>query len=244
MVKIIFILLVTINCCLGQTIQSGLILPDFSKVAEGEVCCIYAPKNGFIIYNSPNGQNVGKLIHQTDNQPNGKEYYKLYFIPSNSNPARQIEISKFQEVGYEVFAIPYFQRKDGFVRVLDSTEDFWLSEDEVKTKGFLIKSWQNFLSSKVGDLLGFYANEPGLTLRKEPNQYSEVVETLKGDLFEISPLNQHDGPWTKVKVKKYKEHPCNSNLKQEEIVEFEMEGWVKIIDDKGLPNVWYYSRGC
>jgi hypothetical protein len=244
MKRIIFILLIMSNFSLAQTHQSGLILPDLSKVDEREICCIYTPKEGFSVFESPNGQKVGKLSRQLDGQKNDQEHYKLYFTPLSSQNPKQIEISNFQEIGYEVFAIPYFERKEGFVRVLNHTRNFWLNEDEIEIKGFKIENWQNFLFSMVGDLLGFYASDPGLNLRKEPNQHSELIATLKGHLFEISPLDQHEGSWTKVKVKKYKEHPCESSLTQDEMIEIEWEGWIKIIDDNDSPKVWYYSRGC
>jgi hypothetical protein len=56
-------------------------------------------------------------------------------------------------------------------------------------------------------------------------------------------LDKQDN-WVNINVKKYKEHPCVSELNENELIEEKFEGWVKIVTDNGLPNVWYYSRGC
>src|SRR5690606_40358846 len=70
--------------------------------------------------------------------------------------------------------------------------------------------------SNAGQVLGFYANDPGLNLRDSPSVNGKVLKKLKGDLFEITPTTQSKGLWVKVKVKKYKEHPCTSDLRSEE----------------------------
>ena len=81
-------------------------------------------------------------------------------------------------------------------------------------------------------------------MRALPSTDSDLILTFNGDLFEIAPTEQAEGNWVKVKVIKYKEHPCLSELNQEELIEQKFEGWLKLVDDNGSPNVWYYSRGC
>ena len=49
-------------------------------------------------------------------------------------------------------------------------------------------------------VLGYYANEPGVRLRKELNVNSEIIGSVRGDLFEIKLTNNVDGPWCKVKL--------------------------------------------
>ena len=122
--------------------------------------------------------------------------------------------------------------------------EYWLSEKEIEEKNFIVENWKNFLISRTGRLLGYYANDPGINLRALPSTDSELILTFKGDLFEITPTEQDEGNWVKVKVIKYKEHPCESGLSQNELAEEKYEGWIKLIDNNGIPNVWYYSRGC
>ena len=153
-------------------------------------------------------------------------------------------MSNFKEIGYEVWTLTYFDRVDGFLRIIDDNHNYWLDENEIFQKGFKIETWQNFLLENSGELLGFYANEPGLYVRESPDKNSKIIVFLQGDLFEITPIAECIDGWNKVNVKKYRGHPCESNYNDPEIIELELNGWIKIVDDNGRPNVWYYPRGC
>ena len=83
-----------------------------------------------------------------------------------------------------------------------------------------------------------------MRLRKEPNSNTEIIGSVRGDLFEIKLTNQTAGQWCKVKITKYREHPCWTDLSEKENIEYKTEGWLKIIDDNGEPNLWNYTRGC
>jgi hypothetical protein len=218
----------------AQQWQNGLILPDRSKVKLDQLCCIYLPKEGFRVYGSPGGALVGKLKTE--------EVYDLVFI--HSGKKREIDRSELIEIGYEIWVMPYCEKREGYVRVISSKYDYWLKESEIAGAGFLTGSWQEFLILWEKETMGFYAKDPGLKLRKGPSVNDEVIIILRGNLYEIAPGSEVKGAWMKVKVKKYREHPCESDLPQEKIVEYETEGWVKIVDDSGLPNVTYYPRGC
>ena len=244
MKQLLFIIILITNFCFAQQYQNGLVLPDFEKVEHSEVCCIYSPKEGFTVFNSPDGTIIGTLTRMTESNKDDQAPYKIFFIDKSTETANQIELSKFKEIGYETWAITHFESKNGFVRIVDTNVDFWLSEKEIEEKDFKVENWKDFLISKTGSLLGYFANDPGLNLRALPSKDSDLILTFKGDLFEIKPTAQAEGNWVKVKVIKYKEHPCVSELNQEELIEEKFEGWIKLIDDNGSPNVWYYSRGC
>lgn len=91
------------------------------------------------------------------------------------------------------------------------------------------------------DVLGWYANEPGLNLRTEPTINSDILVTLKGDLWEITPTNETKGLWCKVTVKEYREYPCSG---EDDLVIRTLTGWVKLLSDEQTPNVWNYGKGC
>ena len=105
---------------------------------------------------------------------------------------------------------------------------------------------------RLYELINAYRDEYGLPSIPLSPSLCYVAGAHVWDLNTNQPdrgrCNMHswsnEGPWTKVKVKKYREHPCTTGLSQNEIVEYELEGWVKIVDDNGRPNVWYYPRGC
>ncbi len=244
MIRLLIIFLLVTDFCFAQQYQNGLILPDFAKVKHSDVCCVYLPKDGFSVFNAPSGNIVGSLTRMNESKTDDQAPYKIFFINKSTKTAKEIELSNFKEIGYEIWAMTYFERKNGFVRIVDSSIDFWLNEKEIKKKGFIVENWKDFLISNTGNLLGYYANDPGLNLQLLPSKDSDVVLTLKGDLLEITPTEETEGNWVKVNVIKYKEHPCVSELNQEELIEDKFEGWIILVDDNGLPNVWYYSRGC
>ena len=239
---IIALCFLTCTMAYGQVLQSGLILPN--NYEDEGICCIYAPSNGFTIYDQPNGEITGKLTRNAAQNTDNQSYYRIYFVDDRNKTETQIELENFWQIGYEIWALTYNERQNGFVKLKIENQNLWLKESEVKNMKFELVEWQTFLSDNAGKVLGFYANEPGLNLREQPNTSSRIIKTLRGDLHEISPTNEHIGLWTKVKVIIMKEHPCETELTEEENIEEILEGWIKILDDDGLPNVWNYSRGC
>ena len=241
--SIIILFFLTCTLAYGQVLQSGLILPN--SYEDEEICCIYAPKDGFAIYDQPNGEIIGRLTRNVAQNTGDQSYYRIYFVDIRNKAETQIGLENFWMIGYETFASIYNARQNGFAKLKIENHNFWIKESDIKNVGFSLVEWQTYLSDNAGKVLGFYANEPGLNLREQPNTSSRIIKTLRGDLNEISPTNEHIGLWTKVNVIIMKKHPCNeTNLMTEEenIVE-KLEGWIKILDDDGLPNVWRY-KGC
>jgi hypothetical protein len=234
--------LFTIHLTFGQTFQNGLILPD--KNENEEICCIYSPKEGFEIYDGPNGELIGRLTRNVTQNTGDQSFYRIYFVDYLTKTEQLIGLENFQEIGYEVWAITYKQINDDFVNLNIKNKNYWLKITDLQKVGFTLTNWQTFLSNNIDNLLGFYANDPGLNLREQPNLNSRIIRTLKGDINQISPTKEHSGHWTKVKVIFSKEHPCGTDLTEKENIIEELEGWIKIVDDEGKPNVWYYSRGC
>ncbi len=226
----------------GQVLQHGLIMPE--QVEQEGICCVYSPKEGFSIYDRPGGAKTGILTRNIEQRIGFESYYQIYFVDAQTGKATQIGLDHFQEVGYKVWAVSYFERRNGFVRITDAAREYWISEREIDKHGFKLIEWQDFLSENAGFLTGFFANSPGLNLREGPDTDSLVIMALRGTTNQILPAKEHSGPWTKVKVIIYKENPCETNLSIERNIKEEHEGWIKIVDDYGKPNVWFYPRGC
>lgn len=145
------------------------------------------------------------------------------------------------QVGYDISAIPFFERKNGFVRILNKKGNYWLKESEVKSQSFEFVEWQRFLAENANEVLGFYANELGLNLREKPITDSKIIMTLKSNKPQIV-LN------TKTLDESQSRYHQRTRLRNEferarNLVEIK-EGWVKILDDRGLPNVHFYTRRC
>jgi len=236
---LIFILITNLTFC--QVFKNGLILPDKNK--DEKNCCIYVPKNGFKIYDDK-GKLIGTLTRNVKQNKGDQSAYRIYFVSTSSKKEELIEIDNFKEIGYEVWALTYNQINGDFVKLDILEKNYWINISETQNAGFKLTNWQKFFSDMTGILLGFYPNEPGLNLRNEPDANSKLIRTLKGDVCQISLTKENKGLWSKVKVIVTKENPCGTDLTEEENIIEEIEGWIKIVDDEGKPNLWYYSRGC
>ncbi|WMN12784.1 SH3 domain-containing protein [Marivirga salinae] len=213
----------------SQDLVKGLILAG----ENFDVCCIYIPNSGLRIYDEPNGVSIGKLT--LGSSDNNTEAYQSYIQIGSQRS--DFDYSNLHMVGYEIMAIVYTDIIDDFVGIKNG---YWLSITELKSKGLVLTTWMEYLINKDG-VLGWYANEPGLNLRTEPNTGSEILATLKGTLWEITPINETRGLWCKVKVKEYREHPC---MGEGDLIVRTITGWIKLLSDEQTPNVWNYSKGC
>ncbi|NQW36152.1 MAG: hypothetical protein HQ471_04010 [Flavobacteriales bacterium] len=228
----------------SQTHQNGLIIPkNFHNDSFSEYCCVFAPIEGFNLYDAPNGNKIGKVLQKQKANLALTELYVIALANGNTPIYKKFD-QGLTEVGYEIFAMSFYKNKDGFVKIFDKKSSYWIKVSEIEEMGYKATNWQDFLIENKDKFLGYYANKPGLNLRSEPLKSAKVLKTLRGDLFEIKLQKEAEGNWNKVKVIKYQEHPCKGNLTNEKNIEYILEGWIKTIDDSGTPNVWYYARGC
>jgi len=219
----------------AQTYQNGLLLPiNPEKVASANEFTVYLPKGGFPAYDTPNGQRIGRIdfaAHEGD----------VSFIGATPQSEITAAPEYYKQISYSKSVLVYNAQKQGFVRVMGK---YWLKARDVQARGFKVDNWQNFLNAKAGKLLGYYANDPGLNLRSAPTIKGKRIKTLKGELMQITPLNVNQGMWAKVRVRKLKRTPCETNLSEKENTEYVLTGWIKILDNDGTPNVWFYPKGC
>ena len=172
---LILFFLLSINQTYGQELQNGLILPE--KNEDEEICCIYSPKNGFTVYDQPNGEEIGRLIRNVDQNVNDQSFYQIYFVDLKTKKETKIGLEHFQEIAYEIWAITYSEKRNGFVKIRYSNQDLWLKQSEIESVGFALVEWQSFLTDNVDNLLGYYANDLGLNLREKPKTASRIIRT-------------------------------------------------------------------
>lgn len=196
-------------------------------------CCVYIPTSGLVAYDRPNGKQIARL--EPGAPDNNGEVYKA-FIKSDQG-LTEFDYANLYMVGYEVMAIVYIDKQGEFVK---THSGYWLSVKELKSNGLILKNWMDYLVD-TKDVLGWYANDPGLNLRIEPTTNAKILATLKGDLWEITPTNETRGMWCKVTVKEYRKHPCSG---KSDLVIQTLTGWVKLLSDEQTPNVWDYGKGC
>jgi hypothetical protein len=238
------VLLCTSAIGFGQTHQNGIIIPnDFNKESFNRYAFVFTPKDGFMVYDAPNGNNIGTALQiDKPNLPLTEMYAVI--LKNGNKPIYKYFDKGLAEVGYEIFTMKFYNAKDGYVRIFSPKSHYWIKVSDIENAGFTTSNWQDFLVHNTKILLGYYANDPGLNLRESPDKNAKILKTLRGDLFEIELQPESNGNWNKVKVTKYHEHPCKGNLSKQENIEYILEGWIKTVDDSGLPNIRYYARGC
>lgn len=229
----LLVLCFNISLVNAQTVNTGLIVPkNKDDMFSAKYCCVLSPATGFRVFDNPNGAIIGNL-------KKGKDTYSMYFSTTN----KKTKFEDYQEVGYEISALKFIKRDNNFVK-LSGKNNYWLSEDEIKKSNFITMDWMSFMIRSSPDVLGYYANEPGLKVRKTPDVNGEILGSVRGELFEIKLTNKTNGNWCYVKITKYKEHPCQTELDDSKNIESKMEGWIKVLDDNGKPNLWNYTKGC
>lgn len=230
---------VTKNPTENKKYELGLILPIKTNSESIQGCCFYMPQNGFTIYDAPEGKKIGVLTVQ-------EEMYEPFVLTyfDTSTPNKFIEMTNMKTVGYEEFAFTYFETENGFLRILNNSASYWVSLNEIIENDFETIDYQTFLIKYSNRLLGYYAKDSGLNLKKEPNKKSELIKILKGDLLEIHPQNETHANWVKVDVVEYKQHPCNTEFEPKDNIIKKYEGWVELVTKKGEINVKWYSGGC
>ncbi|MHA7100512.1 hypothetical protein [Roseivirga pacifica] len=229
LLKTTFLLLFCSSNLFSQEIKKGLILPKNEETFKP--CCIYIPSDGISVYDQ-DMNSIGRLMH---GELSNSESYEAFFL--NSEGIKQSLNPRLFMIGYEVMALTYSDINDKLVKIENIG---WLKLEELESSELIAIDWLNYLQTKR-DVLGYYANEPGFDLRTAPNINSEKIVTAKGDLYQITPLANNSGKWCKVKVTKYKKHPCSG---EQDLIEHEYLGWMKIISDNDTPNLWSYGKGC
>lgn len=223
--------------CFSQSPKVGLILPP-EQMGTTYKCCVAIPQSGFTLYEEARDNSIGGCI-LPGKQENSQEYYGYETYPKSGS-----EMLKFEDMhrlSYEVYCLEFWEERAGFVRI---NETYWVKKEEINKQGFSLSYWMDFLVKNSGNFLGYYANDSGLNLRKGVGTEFEKIVTMRGDEMEISLTGEVKGLWAKVKVKQYKEHPCNQMEEGEPQIINTYEGWAKILDDSGTPNIHYYAGGC
>ncbi|MCE7995171.1 MAG: SH3 domain-containing protein [Roseivirga sp.] len=226
------VLLSTLSLSLfGQELTNGLIMPNPNGPFKS--CCVYIPASGLTAYDVPNGKQIAQLQQGTSDH-NGEVYKALIKIGEDLT---ELDYSNLYMVGYEIMALVYVDKRGDFVKI---NNGYWLSIKELQSKGLMLTTWMDYLINKE-DVLGWYANKPGLNLRTGASTNSDIIATLKGDLWEITPTSETKGLWCKVTVKEYTKHPCSG---QDYLIKRTLTGWVKLLSENQTPNVWNYGKGC
>ncbi|TGK50532.1 hypothetical protein EHQ16_05325 [Leptospira kanakyensis] len=202
---------------------------------------------------------IGILIHKTLN-PHGERLHfpenlalKVYnskkniigeISSLNSNVILSINNSKTfvktEMIAYDGLAIIIYSTSENFYEIKSESINFpiWLNKSDLTKNDLKYFLWNNFLLQYQKHL---YPLIP-LNLRSIPDKNGNKIVLVKNQKFEIILTGQISENWAKVNVNEYSddEQDCGSNAK----VLNKYSGWLKITDDNGTPNVWFYPKGC
>jgi hypothetical protein len=186
------------------------------------------------LFDGPSGKSVGSIIKKNS-------LNILYQINAKGFPYRVAD-KDLVELLPHGYCLKFFEIRDNFVKVLvNSTgRGYWISLKEMAYLRYKSMNWVTWMKSSKEV---FYPMvDVGINLRSAPDQKSNKVELLKGNHYAITLSGNTEGSWAEASVSYYAVPPCKGN--QKVAASKVMQGWIKVIDDAGMPNIWYYPQGC
>jgi len=191
---------------------------------------VFLPDNGLKIYEMPSGKKFSIL--------NKKE--SALFITAQDKTLREINSADLITVGVDGYCLKVYEKTANYVKVLAASKKggYWISLDDMKTSSYNFFSWMSILQMVKN---GLFVNEgQGLNLRTQPSTDGDKIITVKGDRFIINLTGKVQGNWAEANVIELENPPCSGE--QKEVNSY--TGWMKAIDDKGFPNIWFNITGC
>ena len=142
------------------------------------------------------------------------------------------------EVSYDGEVLKYFKEDADFINVLIHTipGGVWIRKADLKKYKFKAQNWLNFMLSEKD----FWYDYNDVDLKKNPNSSSKTIVRIKGEKFNIIFTGKTKDVWAEVKVNEYK---SEDDIYNEKRIKNKYNGWIKAIDKKGKPSVWFYTRG-
>jgi len=194
------------------------------------------PEKAIWLYDSPAGRRKYVIWKAREDQ--------VAFGPKKGIIVGIVNPNDWIEVTYEGVCLKYYRQKDEYIQILIhySPKGFWISAKELQKVGFNIVDWKSFL---LAGKSGYYpaVAEKGLILREEPSIESAGIISLEfegPEDYMITLTGKTEGLWAEVNVTTNGFYPCGDA----KVKKRNYSGWVKLLDDKGFPNIWFYTRGC
>ena len=217
----------------------GVIMPVNSWELYSEYQQFYFPLEIDIpVYNGPGGAVIGTLYLPLSNDENGE--HEGYYTAAGTKNHIAVNRQDLRRITYEHNGLLFFEEKDGFVRVLHHSlnTQVWIRMKNLEIYDLKAITWMEFMKSNRTSYSPH--DRIGMNLRKSPEVKDNKIATMRGDLFSIQLTGTTQGLWAEVKVEQYDVHPCEGDSKTLN----SWTGWIKLLDDSGYPNIWYYPSGC
>lgn len=211
---------------------NGIVVPE-KGIQELHINMPFA---SFDLFDAPSGKKSGTIFM--------KNSLNLKFSVDSKMIVCNVKMEDLAEVAAAGWCLKYYNEQGDFLQILvqSTGNGMWISKTELNYLHLKPTDWRGFLLTKK---TGFYPNvDIGLNLRQEPDAASKKIVLMKGDHYLIDLSGETDGPWAEAVVKKYSSRPCKAKNPQDLKATETWQGWIKIIDDKGFPNIWFYPGGC
>lgn len=255
MMRYIFIFYLCCFCChniLAQTDKGGFIVPlDSTMFPTNNV--IYLPKDGFVFYDKPNGEYAGRIsrILPPNIQIPANIPKDLYATVSRRNIRPTVlDLSYFFKTKDNCFYVPFDKQEAGFVRIMPSPLEAWVSVETIKQVGFKLTNWIDFYN--IPDKTITIPPHKLLPLLMSPYLDANKIVDLDGKknyIIKTIPFDSEsksccEGLFCYVEAIQYKENPCKKrNYSHQNILKI-YKGWLKIIDESGDKLIQFNTPEC
>lgn len=192
------------------------------------------PRESITTYNQPNGKAVGKIASKMQNELSYMEcieYNNVVPFPEKA----------WQEVDYEQSAVVVYAVNGEWLAVQTTSDPVsyrWIKTTDLELQGYRYQLWKDFLLQRTHSFYPMPDN--GLNLRDGAGTEFNVVTKLTNGDHLLHFTGKSKGAWMEVKAELWPLHPCEGGEKASKTY----TGWIKALDDKGFPNVWFDTRGC
>ena len=144
------------------------------------------------------------------------------------------------EYGYEESGVP-FDSADATSRWVRAILGF--ASDRTALVGWIDTSQPGVglvrWAEQLADRPIFFPKPDRATLFATPDSATPITLPPGGDdAYALHPVERR-GPWLRVRVVE-----PSDNCETDSIPRRTRTGWIRYLDPRGRPNVWYYSRGC
>ncbi|WP_375561086.1 hypothetical protein ACE193_00605 [Bernardetia sp. OM2101] len=244
------------NFIFAQYNQGGFIVPNDSiKKDYPYENSIFLPKEGITYYDAPNGSFLGKirmgkpLLSQHENKTDS-----LLSSTISGTVLRPtlLDFENYFETFDDCFYLKFSEQKEGFIKIVNGNygktpkSAAWVSVDSLEKHNFKLNYWLDFYGSE-GMII--HPKEKTHVIHENPYLDAPIIETINEDEYVVQIISFDEGTTTeglfaKVKVIKYKIHPCYGGDTSKKNIIKEFEGWIQIIDQKGKSLVAHNSGGC
>ncbi|MBN1897853.1 MAG: hypothetical protein JW827_03665 [Spirochaetes bacterium] len=181
------------------------------------------------LYDKPEGKVVGKLYKK-------QGIFDFYYRTEKKE--HKMSLNEMVCIAYDGYCLQIYEKKKDYLQVLrlKDKKGYWVSIKELEKLKYSYTTWIPFFKKHSN----LYFPRKSLVLRAGPGADNKKVVVMKDSSYQIRFTGKIKGMWMQVNIELYNSTagPCEGELIKK------YKGWVKAIDDKGYPNIWFWADGC